>query len=185
MRGFPARALRRGAARLAVLAGVAAVLAGSPSCGYRLVGANTFLPDRIRVIAVVPFENRTSRPEIEQRVTEEVSRELAKRGKYRVVTDRAGADALLEGAILDFRTGPVQFNPSGRATRVETVVSVQATLRDLSQDAILWSQSGLVFRDQYDVPDTSLGFFDRETLALDEIARGAAGALVNSIFEGY
>ncbi len=173
--------MSRKLAALGLLAVASTALAG---CGYRLVGANTFLPERIRIIAVVPFSNRTSRPEIEQRVTEAVAREFSKRGRYRVVADRSLAHALLEGAIADLRTNPVQFNEQGRATRVETVVTLQATLRDLSNDEILWSQADLIFREQYDVPETEGEFFDRETLALDEIARGAAGALVTSILEG-
>ncbi len=169
--------------RRAILWGLL-LTAGLPACGYTLVGRNTFLPERIKVIAVVPFANRTGRAEIEQRVTEAVAREFAKRGRYRVVAERVGADALLEGAIADLRTNPVQFNEQGRATRVETVVTLQATLRDLSNDQVLWSQSGLLFRDQYDVPATESEFFDRETIALEEIARGAAIALVTSILEG-
>ncbi len=169
---------------LAVALALGGALA-APGCGYKLAGGNTFLPKGIRVIAVSPFENRTQRPEIEQRVTEEVARELTKRGRYKVTSTREGADAVLEGTIVDFRTNPVQFNEQGRATRVETVVTIRATLRDLHTDAVLWSQDGLVFREQYDMPETESGFFDRETLALDEIARGAAGAVVTSILEGF
>ncbi len=168
------------------------IVAG-PGCGYRLVGHNTYLPESIRVVAIVPFENRTSRPEIEQRVTEQVSEEFSKRRRYRVITARQEADAVLEGAVTGFRTNPVQFNAQGRATRVETVVIIQATLRDRGNDQILWSQSDLLFRSQYDVHDTSTvavaggtsQFFDQETLALDDIARGAAGLVVNSILEGF
>ena len=166
-------------------AACAVALLLASSCGYRLAGGNTFLPEHIRVVAVTPFENRTTRPEIEQRVTEEVAREFARRGGYRVVADPKGADALLEGAVTDFRTNPVQFNEAGRATRVETVVLLQATVRDLRSDQVLWSQSGLPFREQYDVPETEAEFFDQETIALEEIARGAAGALVSSILEGF
>lgn len=158
------------------------------ACGYHLQGrgaAGTVLPEHVRTIALLPFENQTTRPEIEQRVTEETARQLANRGHYRVVTDRTDADALLEGAIIGFRTDPVQFNFEGRATRVQTVVSIQATLRDLTNDQVLWSQSGLLFREQWDVPETDAGFFDQETLALDSIARGAANTLVNSILEGF
>jgi outer membrane lipopolysaccharide assembly protein LptE/RlpB len=160
-------------------------LAVTAACGYSLQGTSSALPESIRIIALVPFENQTTRPEIEQRVTEETARQLASRGRYRVVTDRAQADAVLEGAIIGFRTNPVQFNLEGRASRVETVVSIQATLRDLSNDEVLWSQSGLLFRSQWDVPATEAGFFDEETVALEEIARGAAGTLVSSIFEGF
>jgi len=162
-------------------------------CGYRLVGLATYLPEQIKVVAILPFQNRTPRPEIEQRVTEQVSREFSKRRRYRVITAKEEADAVLEGAVTGFRTNPVQFNAQGRATRVETVVTVQATLRDRANDQVLWSQSDLLFRSQYDVQDTSTipvaggtsQFFDQETLALDDIARGAAGLLVNSILEGF
>jgi TolB-like protein len=171
-------ARRRLALTGALLLGCAAAL---PGCGYKLSGRNTFLPERIRVIMVAPFENRTQRPELEQRVTEETARELAKRGRYKVVSDRKGADALLEGAITEYRSTPVQLNLQGRATRLETVVTLQASLRDLSSETVLWSQSGLVFREQYDVQDEVL----EENLALDQIAQGAAAALVNSMFEGF
>jgi TolB-like protein len=162
-----------------------AIFAATAGCGYSLQGTSSALPESIRIIALVPFENQTQRPEIEQRVTEETARQLASRGRYRVVTDRSQADAVLEGAIIGFRSNPVQFNLEGRASRVETVVSIQATLRDLSTDEVLWSQSGLLFRSQWDVPATEAGFFDQETVALEDIARGAAGTLVNSIFEGF
>ena len=171
--------------RASIAALALALAAQATGCGYKLAGANTFLPPSIRTIALTPFDNRTNRPEIEQRVTESVARELAKRGNYRVVTEKPGADALLEGAIADFRTNPVQFNEQGRATRVETVVTLEATLRDLHSGQILWNQNGLLFREQYDVPETEDNFFDLETVALEEIARGAAGALVSSILEGF
>jgi hypothetical protein len=133
---------------------------------------------------VQPFVNRTQRPEIEQRVTEEVASEFSKRGRYRVVTDVSGADAVLEGAITAYRTFPVQFGDDARATRVEAVVTLQATLRERATDAVLWSQSGLTFREQYDVSEATV-FLDVESVALDEIARGAAGALVTAMLEGF
>ena len=64
------------------------------------------------------------------------------------------------------------------------IVTLEATLRDLSSDTVLWSQSGLIFREQYDVKSAE-DISDQEIVALDEIARGAAGALVTSILEGF
>jgi hypothetical protein len=155
------------------------------ACGYRLAGTGApVLPEHIKVLVVLPFENRTTRTEIEQRVTEEVARELSKRGRYEVVTDRTAADAMLEGAITSYRTSPVEFGAESLATRVEAVVTLQATLRELATDDVLWSQDGLVFREQFDVNPTE-DFFDEESVALDGIARGAAGALVTAMVEGF
>jgi TolB-like protein len=174
--------LRRSWRRLLAVALFALSFAG---CGYRLAGQGSgALPEHIKVLVIVPFENRTTRPEIEQRVTEEIARQFSKRGRYEVVTNRTIADAMLDGAITNYRTVPVEFGPDSLATRVEAAVTLQATLRDLASDTVLWSQDGLVFREQYDVK-SSEDVSDREILALDEIARGAAGALVNSILEGF
>ena len=153
------------------------------ACGYYLSGSGT-LPKNVQVVAILPFENRTQRPEIEQRVTEELARALSARGRYRVVGNPGDADAVLEGAVTRYETTPVQFTDAGRASRVEASVTVQATLRDLSADQILWSQSGLIFKGQYDVPEAGQ-FFDQESVALDDIARGAAEAVITSIFEGF
>lgn len=171
----------------AAVATVLVAAAVASGCGYRLQGTGVGNPDMIgiRVIALAPFENRTGRPEIEQRVTEEIASELAKRGRYRVVTQGQESDAVLEGAISRLTEEPVQFNADGRATRKEFIVTLQATLRKSETDAVIWSQADLTFREQFDVPDAEAAFFDEETLALEEIARGAAGALVSSILEGF
>jgi TolB-like protein len=172
------------ARRAALAIGLASALALLAGCGYGLAGRTSVLPAHVKSINVTPFENRTQRVEIEQRITEEIASELVKRGRYTLVADRELADAVLEGAVVDYREQPVQFTSEGRTTRVEAVVSLAATLRDVTNDEILWSQSGLLFREQYDVPEGG-EFIDEASVALDEIASGAAEALVASILEGF
>lgn len=161
--------------------GLALLCAG---CGYHLSGGGSTIPENIKIIAVLPFENRTNRPEIEQRVTEQVASELTRRGKYRIVASSAEADAVLEGAVTSYRRSPVLFNEAGRASRQEVAVALQATLRERTRDEVLWRQSGLIFKEQYDVPDTG-DFSNLEETALDDLSKGAAGVLVTSILEGF
>jgi outer membrane lipopolysaccharide assembly protein LptE/RlpB len=174
-------------ARDRLRAGVALLLLSTlTACGYNLAGrgGGDNIPDYVRAVVITAFENRTQKPEVEQRITEEVSSEFVKRGRYKLVPVREDAQALLEGAVLDYREQPVQFTSEGRTTRVEAVVSIAATLRDLTNDEVLWRQTDLLFREQYDVPESG-EFFDQGTLALDLIAVDAAEALVASIFEGF
>jgi outer membrane lipopolysaccharide assembly protein LptE/RlpB len=154
-------------------------------CGYRLAGTGAgVLPPNVRAIAVQPFANKTERPEIEQRITEAVTRELSRRGRYQVVADPTTADAVLEGAITAYRTPPVEFTSAGRQSRVEATVTLEATLRERAGDVILWSQSGLIFKQPFDVPDSGV-FVDQESAALDLLARQAAETLVTSMLEGF
>lgn len=174
-------------ARFALVAALGCGLIATAGCGYKLAGTSSVLPANIRVIAVLPFQNRSERPEIEQRVTEAVARELARRGKYEVVNTRAQADAVLDGVVTSYRRVPVEFNDEGREVRSEATLTVQATLRDTATDEILWNQSGLIFKEQYDLSEVTTGgeFFDREPIALDALAEGVAGVLATSMFEGF
>ena len=161
------------------------VLGCSAGCGYRLAGqGSSVLPEHVKALLVAPFENQTQRPGIEQLVTEQVAVQFTRRGKYSVVSKRSEADAIIEGAITQYRTAPVQFTDELLANRIEAIVRVQATVRDLATDEILWSQGGLIFKEQYEVPQGE-DFQAEENLALDQIARGVAQALVTSILEGF
>lgn len=172
---------------LGPILGVLIICGALCGCGYYLSGTSgraSVIPEHVKTIAVLPFENRTTRSEIEQRVTEEVASLLTRRGNYSVITKGEDADAELSGVVSSYTTSPVQFDGEGRATRVEVVVSIEGVLRDTKSDEILWSQSGLVFREQYAYPSEG-EFFDEESVALDELAQGAAATLVTSILEGF
>jgi outer membrane lipopolysaccharide assembly protein LptE/RlpB len=169
--------------RAAACAALGAVLV--LGCGYRLAGTGAgTLPPHIRSVAIEPFANRTERPEIEQRITEALTRELSRRGRYRLVTDASAADAVLDGAVTAYRTPPVEFTSAGRQSRVEATVTLEATLRDRAADAVLWSQAGLVYKQPFDVPDSGV-YVDQESAALDLLARQAAESLITSMLEGF
>lgn len=155
------------------------------SCGYRLAGRNIFLPEHIKNIAVIPFINETKRSEIEQRITESIMRELIKRGSYNVSSQKEGSDAFLEGRVTSFVTQPVQFTSGGIATRVEVTVTVQARLTDSTTEQVLWDQQYFVYKEQFDIPETESGFYDREIIAIDKIADSFARSLVTSLLEGF
>ncbi len=72
----------------------------SSSCGYALAGRGSFLPDYIRVIGIPPIENRSTFPQVELVITEKIRTEFIGRGKYRVVPDPTGSDAVLSGEII-------------------------------------------------------------------------------------
>src|SRR5688500_19983099 len=86
------------------------------SCGYALVGHSNFLDPSIRTIEAPAFVNRTTRVELEQRVTQAVAAEFVSRSRLQLVTASAGADVILRGSIDSFGIFPIAFD-QGRATR--------------------------------------------------------------------
>ena len=169
-----------------VLVGIAAVGAAAHlACGYRLAGRNQMLPADVKVIAVPPFENQTRKPEIEQRITEQVTTTFIERGGYRTTASEANADAVLKGQVTGYDVTPVSVGADGRATRYEVVITASVELTTIPEKSVLFRSSQFVFKKQYDVEGDAATFFDQEIVAIDEIAKDFAESVVTSILEGF
>jgi hypothetical protein len=181
----PPRAARR-ARLLAVLAGLAA-LAGA-GCGYRLAGTgsvHSVIPPGTETIAIPLVDNETNRPEIAQRITEALINEFVVRGRYRAVPEELGAQVVLDGVVLSFRTNPISFSPGGRSERSEVVITARMRLVQAVPEKVLWSRDNFVFTQQYDIPSVPNAPVDQVIVATDQIARDFARAVVTAILEGF
>ena len=88
----------------AVLPVLAVLCAGlNAGCGYSLAGRGAFLPASIKTIGVPDFTNRTTIFNLESQLTQKVRAEFIGRGKYQIVPEGSGVDALLTGEILAAR----------------------------------------------------------------------------------
>lgn len=172
---------------LLVVAVVAAPLSG---CGYSLAGRGSFLPSSIRVIGVPEFTNQTSYLEVERRFTERVRTEFIGRGRYQVLAQETGADAVLRGAITGLSIVPANFNDAQQATRYIIVVNTRIEFVDLKTNKALWENPSMVFREEYDLPaDTQAGnpsaFFGQGSNALERVANDFARSVVSAILEAF
>jgi hypothetical protein len=164
----------------------------SSGCGYALAGRGSFLPDYIRVVGIPTFENRSSFSQVEQVLTDKVRTEFIGRGKYRVVPDTQGADAVLEGEILSISVQPVGFNEQQLASRYLFTWTIKVAFTDAQTNMALWSNDALTVRGEYELSqrgtDTSqLGstFVDQERTSADRIATDVARSVVTSILEAF
>jgi outer membrane lipopolysaccharide assembly protein LptE/RlpB len=174
---------RLSAAGALVLTGaLAAALAG---CGYALVGRGSNLPEDIREVHLAPFANRTARSQVEQILTRAIADELVTRQRFRMVSDRAQADAELSGAVVGFGVTPVSFDASGRATEYEISITAEVVFKRLADDSVLWRNDRYQFRESYPVDVSSATYFDRENLALEEVAGRFAETMVSDLLEGF
>jgi len=152
-------------------------------CGYHLAGKGSTLPQHVHRISVPLFENRTQQPEIAQRITEQVTNEMIGRGV--TVGGAERADALLQGTVNTYTSVPVGIGTDGRATRYEIVIQVQAELRDLGDESVLWKDEHFLFRRQYDVDPDEATSIDRSIVAIEQVSRDLARSMVAAILEGF
>lgn len=183
----PSRPLHPARYRARLLAGGAVALAilGAPACGYHLAGRSSTLPASIQTIGIPMFVNRTSRPELEQRVTEHIIDEFTTRGRLRIVPGEDGAQAVLQGEILSYTVTPVVISELGRATRYEIRITARVVLGEIATEKVLWEDDHFLFKQQYDVPADPQAFVDQEIVAIDDVATDFARSVVTSILEGF
>jgi hypothetical protein len=159
----------------------------SSACGYSLAGRGSFLPEHVQTIGIPIFLNNTKVFEVEQRLTEAVRREFIGRGKYKIVPDATGADAVLKGEISSITLTPTSFTAQRQATRYAVSVLIKVELRDLKTDKVLWENPSLEFREEYElatVTGTS-AFFGQASNALDRMTANFARTVVTAILEAF
>jgi len=150
------------------------------------VGKGNSLPPTIHTIDVPAFINKTTRVELEQRVTQSVADEFVSRGRLKLVTNPAQADAILKGSIDSFGIFPVAFNAQGRATQYQISITANIELVDhRNEDKVIWKNDQYRFTENYQVDITSSDSFDQETRAISAIADRFAQSLVANLLEGF
>jgi hypothetical protein len=167
---------------------LAAVVA-APGCGYALAGRGSFLPTYISNIAIPTFTNRTPYTSTEELITRKVREEFIGRGKFRVVPDEASADALLAGELVNISTATAGLTNQQLASRYVVTTIVKVTFTDLRTKEVLWSDEGLVFRDEYDLGASAqvdgATFVDQQPSAVDRLATDVARTIVTAIVEAF
>ena len=78
-------------------------------CGYALAGRGSFLPTDIRIVGIPQLENQSTFFNVEQVLSEKIRTEFIGRGKYQVLSDAPGADAVLSGTVTNISVQPVGF----------------------------------------------------------------------------
>jgi hypothetical protein len=171
---------------LAVLA-----LGNLPCCGYALVGRGITTDASIKRIGVPLFRDTTGKTSLDQTITRKVIEELLRRGRFDVVQQSAGVDALVDGEIVSYNATPVGFEDGSGAGGVTTAsryaVTVTARVKYTKVGALepIWANDSFTFRDEYDVGSDPSSFFDQEGQALDRLAQAFARSLVAAMLEAF
>lgn len=166
-----------------ILFAVLGVVAGG--CGYTLVGKTSTLPASIKVIRFETLANQTQRAGVEQRLSREIAREFAARGRFSIQAQAEGANAVLSGAVTGFDLYAVAFSPQGIATQYQIRITARVSLKTLPDEKVLWENPGYTFRDNYSFGTTAASYVDRENEAIDRVAEKFAASLVSTILEGF
>ena len=120
-------------------------------------------------------------------LTADVVREFHARTHYTIVTDKANADAILTGAVVNFAVlGGITNDPvTSRATSSQIILTVQFSLTDRRTGKVIYQRSGYEFRTRYEITTSLPNYFDESSPAIKRVSQDAAKAVVTSILEAF
>jgi hypothetical protein len=159
-----------------------------PGCGYALVGKGTVVDPTLKRIGVPLFRSAAAKPGLDQKVTQKVIEELLKRGRFDVVPEATGVDALVEGEITAYTPRLVGLGEQAgksQANRYEVTLVARVRYAKVGAKDPIWANDAFSFRDEYDVGDNPQAFFDREDQAIDRLATSFARSLVATMLEAF
>src|SRR5262249_28715162 len=156
-----------------------ATILGLTGCGYRLAGAKTASGSG-RTIAVPTFVNRTTAYRVEQRVSDSVRREFVRSTRYKLVSGDSG-DVIVSGEVVDYVASPILFNERGRASAYNISIGFKVSVTDAKSGDILFQNPHWVFRDVFELGQTSSEFVPEDPAAVDRLSRRFASSLVASL----
>lgn len=170
-------------------AGVVLVALAASGCGYALEGRGITTDPSIKRIGVPRFKDNTGRVDLDARVTEAVVAELTKRGRFTVVKETTGVDAVVIGEILSYNNVPINFTGGQEtvteATRYMITLTASVVYRKVGEAEPLWENESFSVRDEYDLEDSAESFFDREEQSIVRLSEDFSQRLVAAMLEAF
>jgi len=155
-------------------------------CGYHVAGRSDALPKSIHVIAIPALENKTASYRIEQKLTAATVHEFLAKTQYKITSNPASGDAVLQGKVLSLEATPLLFDTaSGRATTMLVTAKCEISLTEVATQKVLYHTGNFLFRNEYEISTDVKSFFEEQDPALDRLAQDFASRLVALVTENY
>jgi len=151
------------------------------SCGYHLVGTGG-LPEGITVLAIPTFEKGDNVVVLDQRITEAVRAEIARRTRVKVVSEKEGSNAILLGTISNYSVFPISYGADGKANKYRVSIVAKVFIKDKDGKEI-FKMEGYRFEKEYSRASSENLFLNEENIAFDLLSRDFARDLVGAILE--
>ena len=161
--------------RSGVRSALLAVLVAAGACWSPYGFAGGGLPPNIKTVAVLPFDNETSTPDLQRDVTEALRKELARKLGLREAPENR-ASAVVRGTILRYEPDiPIGFSADpNRATtaRRKLQITVDVSIVDQATGKPLLERRGMTADGEYAESAELTGRRQAIEKLVEEIVRG-------------
>ena len=158
--------------RSGALSVITLLLAGCIPYGF----AGGGLPSHVRTVAVIPFENLTSVPEVQQELALALRTQLRDRLGLREAAENR-ASAVIRGTIqryeADIPIGYSATNKNQTSARRQLQITVDLEMIDQVTGKTLWERKGFIAEGQYEERGEATGRKQAIDRVVTELIQGA------------
>lgn len=142
------------------------------------------LPDYISKLAVPTFQNRTSQPNVNNELTQEVTQNFLIDGRIDLVSSDQ-ANAILEGTVVQYLLEPLLLDVHNTPQQYKMRVILRLSLKDTKAGKPIWTEDAFEDSTTYYVANT-LGITpEDENTARRRLIQQIARKIVSRVIEGF
>ena len=173
-----------------VPAALALTLVAVSACGYALAGREVNVPLHVKRIGVPQFENQSSIPDLDRVLADAVRTELRSFGRYVIVQDATGVDAVLTAVLRPLDTRVLALTDQTRqASKYSMTVNASVEFKDLTTNKVLWTNPAVAVTEEYEATGTisindPAAIFSQDDNALSRLAKAFARSVVSAALAG-
>jgi len=141
------------------------------ACGYHIRGFSS--SDRERSIAVLPFRNETTEPNVEILITDALRKLFIKRGRFKL-TSPSDADLIFRGRVLKIYTSDVAHLDVEKTTETRVYVVLDVRCENPKTGKVVWQDNQFRFYEEYKQGTYAFETFGARQAALEYLAEQVA-----------
>jgi hypothetical protein len=172
---------RRWCGRAGFILPAVLLLAG---CGYHFAGGGDAIDPAIRTIFVETFVNRTSEPRADNFFMSAFANQFVQRGRFRLVSSRAEADAICRGTVLNLQSSSLSYRTANMAAEERLTVTLSIALEENKSGRVIWASENFVGTGDYAVAAAGATEANRRN-ALIKLAADTAERAYRLMMSGF
>lgn len=107
-------------------------------CGYSFAPRGETIDGRIQKIYVKAFDNKTSQAQLEQYIRNALIDQFLQNSRFQVVNDQEAADAVVEGAVVNFYTSSIARGQNNLAAEERATMVLNVSFQERASGKTLW-----------------------------------------------
>ena len=153
-------------------------------CGYHFPGQGGVLPEGVEKVYIPLFNNKTSEPQLESKLTSRLSEVFSRNSRITQVKNKEAAEAVLEGTIRTYKSSALFYDKNDDIGEYRATMTVDVALHKPDSDELLWKRT-VSWSEDYSSSSNKSDQYGLEKVAIDEISLRLAEEILYQLLDDF